>query len=204
MIIHYATQGEYEWEAIRCGKVTASRFKDCIAKGKGSEPSKVRANYLYEIVSEIMTGQPSEQYTNAYMEHGTLTEPMARMYYEEKEQTPVEQVGFVEHSQFIGASPDGFASTNGLVEFKCPKTSTQIQRVLAGIFPPEYMPQVQGQMWVCEREWCDFVSYDPRIKGPACYFKTRVYRDDIYIKKLSEGVDKFIEEMLTILDRLRT
>lgn len=202
MIIHNLQQGTPEWYAARCGKITASKFSSVIAKGVGSAPSKTRQSYLYELASEILSGQPQESYTSAAMEYGTLAEPVARQVYEEMEAVPVEQVGFVELNEFVGCSPDGLVGSNGLLEIKCPKTSTQIQRVLDCTFPSEYQAQVQGQLWVCERDWCDFVSYDGRIKGHAAYFKVRVNRDDEYIKTLSKGVDLFIEDLKKILERL--
>lgn len=204
MKIHNFEQGTEQWLAARAGKITASRFKDVIANGVGKAPSKTRQSYLYEVASEILSGQPAESYSNAAMEYGTLAEPVARQVYEEMEMVPVEQVGFVEMNEFVGCSPDGLVDEKGLLEIKCPKTSTQLQRVLAGEFPSEYTAQVQGQLWVCEREWCDFVSYDGRIKGPAAYFKRRVYRDDQFIKTLSNGVNTFISDLKDILAKLES
>lgn len=203
MKIHDVYQGTPEWLLARCGKLTASRFDAVLAKGVGKAPSKTRQSYLYEVASEILTGQPQDSYTNDAMAYGTLTEPEARQTYANVEQVPVGLVGFVEMNERVGCSPDGFIGTNGLLEIKCPKTSTQIQRVLASVFPSEYLPQVQGQLWVCEREWCDFLSYDGRINGPASYFKVRVYRDEQYIKTLSDGVSQFIEELEKTLERLQ-
>ena len=77
---------------------------------------------------------------------------------------------------------------NGLLEIKCPNTVTQIQRYLKGEFPTEYKAQVQGQLWVSERDWCDFVSFDPRINTSADYFQVRVYRDEDYIFNLAGQV----------------
>lgn len=205
-IIHEVMeQGSPAWLAVRIGKLTASRFKDILANGVGSAPSKTRQNYLYEIASEVLTGQMKDNYTNAAMEYGVLTEPLARAAYEETEQEPVTQVGFVEHGDFhgVGCSPDGMLGDAGLLEIKCPNTSTQIQRVLSGDFPSEYQAQVQGQLWVCQREWCDFLSYDGRIKGPASYFKVRVYRDEEFIKKLTAAVDLFIVELNEILEKVK-
>jgi truncated hemoglobin YjbI len=52
-------QGTTEWFAARCGKVTASRVADIIAKTK-SGPSTSRENYLAQIVCERMTKKPAE------------------------------------------------------------------------------------------------------------------------------------------------
>jgi putative phage-type endonuclease len=205
MIIHNCEQGSEEWKKIRIGKVTMSRASDILAKGVGSAPSKTRQGYLYEIASEVLTGQMKDSYTNAAMEYGTLTEPLARAAYQQSETVDVQQVGFVEHGDFhgVGCSPDGILGDDGLLEIKCPNTSTQIQRVLSGEFPSEYQAQVQGQLWVCQREWCDFLSYDGRIKGPASYFKVRVYRDEEFIKKLTAAVDLFIVELNEILEKVK-
>lgn len=203
MIIHNLEQGSEAWKQVRVGKITASRLSDVLASGKAGAPSKTRQSYLYELASEIITGQAADSFTNAAMQHGTLCEPLARIEYEEREGLPVQQVGFVEVNERLGCSPDGLVGENGLLEIKCPKTSTQIQYVLDGEFPSEYKAQVQGQLWVCEREWCDFVSFDPRIEGPSQYFKIRVNRDEEYIEKLKNGVDLFITDLNKILERLR-
>lgn len=196
-------QGTPEWALLRSGKVTASRFKDVMAKGKGSKPSLTRQSYLYQLAAEILTTEPQDTYTNEAMVHGTETEPFARAYYEHVNNVEVKQVGFVIHNEWIGVSPDGLLSKKGLIEVKCPNSSTQIKRYLEGIFPPEYKAQVMGQLWVTEREWCDFVSYDPRINAGSAYFCVRVYRDDKYITELKEGIYIFVDELQGLLEKLR-
>jgi len=74
-------QGTPEWLAARAGHVTASRFKDVLAKVKVGEAS-TRRDYRWQLVTERLTGLPAEQYTNKMMEHGTEHEPYARMAYE--------------------------------------------------------------------------------------------------------------------------
>ncbi len=200
MIIHNCIQGSEEWKALRCGKITMSRARDCIAKGIGKAESKTRSAYLYELASEILTGQSQEFYQSEAMAYGTLTEPAARSAYELKEQVLVDQVGFVERNKYVGFSPDGFVGDKGGLEIKCPNTSTQLKRVLSGEFPSEYQAQVQGGLWVCEREWWDFLSYDGRLKGAPSYFKIRVYRDEEYIRKLEEGIELFIADLKQLLE----
>lgn len=194
-------QGSEDWLKCRLGKVTASRFKDVIAKGLGGKPSKTRQSYMYEIASEILTETPQEVFTNQYMEWGTLTEPLAREHYSQIIGLEVSQVGFVEHNDFIGCSPDGIVSGDGLLEIKCPKTSTHIEYVLSGEFPSQYKSQVQGQLWVCQKNWCDFVSFDPRIKTKDKIFKIRVERDEQYIKMLDEEVSRFVFELENLIQR---
>ena len=61
------------------------------------------------------------------------------------------------------------------------------------------MPQIQGQMWVCEKKWCDFVSYCPDIKCKFPLLIDRVMRDEQYIDALRWDTDKFIKEMKELL-----
>lgn len=205
MIIHRGIeQGTDEWKRLRLGKLTASRFKDVMSKGRGNAPSKTREAYMMQLASEILTGEPQDSYTNKAMEWGNETEPRACAKYELKNDVDVEHVAFIEPYEGApyGVSPDGMVGSNGLLEIKCPNTTTQIQRVLKGEFPKEYLAQVQGQMWVAEREWCDFVSFDPRIATDADYFEIRVYRDDKYIKDLEAACLAFIDEMNELLTKL--
>ena len=119
-----------EWFAARCGKVTASRVADIIAKTK-TGASASRENYLAQLVCERLTGKPAESYSNSAMIHGTETEPYARAAYESRMDILVTEVGFVDHPWITmsGASPDGLAS-EGMVEIKCPNTATHLQTLL--------------------------------------------------------------------------
>jgi len=204
MIFNDIEQGTEAWHELRLGCLTASKFKDVMAKGRGNAPSKTRESYMMQIIAEILTGEAQDTFTNPAMEWGNECEPRARAKYEIINDLEVEEVGFIkpEFSPHIGVSPDGLVGENGLLEIKCPKTTTQIQRYLTGEFPSEYKAQVQGQLWISEREWCDFVSFDPRIDTEADYFCIRVERDDNYIKSLKDECFKFIDEMQEILVKL--
>lgn len=202
-IIRDIEQGSDDWHELRLGKITASNFNKVLAKGRGNAPSKTRQSYMLEVVAEILTGQKEDSFTNKYMEWGKQCEPQARAMYEFESGNEVEEVAFIEHSDFIGVSPDGLIGDNGLIEIKCPKTTTQIERCLIGDFPSDYKAQVQGQLWVSEREWCDFVSFDPRINGDSSYFKIRVERDEKYIENLANEAAKFINEMLEIIEKVK-
>lgn len=201
-IIYDIEQGSDEWLALRLGKLTASRFKDVLTKGRGDAPSKTRQAYMMQLVAERLTNQPQDSFSSKAMEWGNECEPRACAAYELKHDIDVKHCAFIEHDINVGVSPDGLVGSNGLLEIKCPNTVTQIQRVLKGEFPKEYMSQVQGQLWVSERDWCDFVSFDPRISTDADYFEVRVYRDDAYIKNLASECQKFTDEMFEILTKL--
>lgn len=200
-------QGSPEWYAVRLGKVTASNLAKVLAKGKGSKgdivlPSKGRKDLMIRLVAERMTGLPSESYSNGAMEWGSQTECEAREYYEALNGVSVRQVGFIERDDDVGCSPDGLVGDGGMTQFKCPNSSTHIATILAGKMPTKHTPQVQTELWVAERKWCDFVSYDPRVsKRP--YFCKRVYRDDDYIKQLGEKIDLFVDQMKDMLKQLQ-
>jgi len=185
-----------EWFAARLGKVTASRVADVIAKtAKGYGAS--RDNYMAQLVCERLTGKPTEGFSNAAMEWGSQTEPQARAAYSAKTGELVEEVGFIDHPRIAnaGCSPDGLVGDEGLCEFKCPATSTMLETLLADKVPSKYIPQVQFQMAVIGRKWCDFVSFDPRLPDHLRLFVKRVERDDAYIAMLEAEVKKFLTEL---------
>jgi hypothetical protein len=131
------------------------------------------------------------------MEWGTLTEPDARAAYEFKTDEAVELSGFVPHPsiRMSGASPDGLISGTGLVEIKCPLTSTHIDTLLGQEIDKKYLTQMQWQMACCERAYCDFVSYDPRMPETMRLFVKRIQRDDKRIGELEQIVLVFLDEL---------
>lgn len=194
-------QGSPEWYAVRLGRVTASNFATATSKGKGSSPSKTRKDYMIRLVAERMTGLPSESYSNKAMEWGTETEQAAREYYKALNGVSVRQVGFIARDEDVGCSPDGLVGDDGMTQFKCPYPTTHLKYILAGKMPTDYFKQVQGELWVAEREWSDFVSFDPRVSQRP-YFCVRIYRDDDYIKELHTKIIMFVDEMKDMLNQL--
>jgi putative phage-type endonuclease len=195
-----------EWYAARLGKVTASRVADIIAKTK-SGYSTSRANYMAELVCERLTGKQGDFYQNAAMVWGTETEPMARSAYEAHSGNLVTETGLVLHTSIAdaGASPDGLIDEDGLVEIKCPNTSTHIDTLLDEKVPSKYVTQIMWQMACTERKWCDFVSFDPRMPEHMQLFVKRIERDDDMIIELEREVEKFLVELeykITTLDQL--
>jgi len=185
-----------EWFAARLGKVTASRVADVIAKTKTGY-SASRDNYMAQLVCERLTGQQGESFTNAAMQHGTDTEPLARSAYEAYADLMVEEVGFVQHPkiEMAGASPDGLVGLFGMLEIKCPNTATHIDTLLTQSVPTKYITQMQWQMRCCERQWCDYVSFDNRLPAELQLFVKRVEFDSEYVAMLEEEVTKFLKEL---------
>lgn len=196
------TQGTPEWHQARCGKVTASRVADVIAKTKTGWGAS-RKNYLAELVAERLTGVPAQGYTNAAMQWGLDTEPQARAAYVFLTDADVQEVGFVDHPKIAmsGASPDGLVGADGLVEIKCPNTATHIETLREKGVAGKYVTQMQWQMACTGRQWCDFISFDPRMPEDLRVFIQRVKRDEKAIAELEDAVIAFIKEIeQTIMD----
>jgi putative phage-type endonuclease len=195
-MIEMMEQGTEEWFTIRIGKVTASRVADVIAKTKTGY-SASRENYMAQLVCERLTGQKGESFSNAAMQHGTDTEPLARAAYEAFQDILVDEVGFVPHPSIImaGASPDGLVGDDGLLEIKCPNTATHIETLLSQSVPGKYNTQMQFQMACTGRQWCDFVSFDNRLPNELQLFVKRVPRDNEFIKQMEDEVVKFLNEL---------
>jgi putative phage-type endonuclease len=193
-----------EWFAARLGKVTASRVADVIAKTK-SGYSTSRANYMAELICERLTGTKGESFSSAAMQWGTSTEPQARAAYEAQSGGLVEEVGFVSHCSIFdsGASPDGLVGNDGLLEIKCPITATHIDTLMNEAVPGRYVTQMQWQMACTGRQWCDFVSYDPRLPDHMALFVKRVPRDNAMIAELEKEVNSFLNEMDEKLKKLK-
>ena len=196
-------QGSPEWFAARLGKATGSRIADIVAKTK-SGYSASRANYAAQLVAERLTGVPQESYTNGAMQWGTEKEPEARAFYAARCFDDITEVGFVEHPSIgmSGASPDALVGPKGLVELKCPNTATHIDSLLGETIASKYIVQMQWQMACCEREWCDWVSYDPRLPEEMRLLVKRVERDDIHIMTLENEVRVFLAEVEDTVGKL--
>ena len=184
-----------DWFTARLGKVTASRVADVVAKTKTGYSSS-RENYMADLIVERLTGQKASTFTNAAMERGVEQEPHARAAYSARTGELVEEVGFIDHPTIpmSGASPDGLVA-DGLVEFKCPNTSTHLDTLLADEVPVRYVTQMQWQMACTNRSWCDFVSFDPRMPEHLQLFIKRIERNDMYIAELEKEVIQFLAEV---------
>lgn len=189
-------QRSAEWFAERCGKVTASKIADMMArtqKGWGAS----RANYAAQLVCERLTGTVEPSYTNAAMQWGNDWEPAAREDYGLLVGEFVEEVGFVHHPSIgmSGASPDGLVGDDGLVEIKCPNSATHIATLRGEPIADKYIKQMQWQMACTGRQWCDFASYDPRLPERMRLHVIRVPRDQPMIDDIEAHVQDFLTEV---------
>lgn len=190
------SQGTQEWHELRLGKVTASRVADILAKTK-TGASTSRQNYLIELAIQQVTKVIEPSYQNEAMAWGTEQEPFARAAYEAKTGNFVEQVAFCDHPTIsnFGCSPDGMVDDLGLIEIKCPYSATHWQYVKDNAPPRKYWIQMQTQMCVTGRQWCDFVSYDPRMPERSQLLIVRIDRDEQFIEELEKEVKQFLSEV---------
>lgn len=198
MIKYDIEQRSEAWYEAKCGRVTGTRFAALVAK----EGTKTHRDLVADIVTEIITGRMEETYTNAIMEKGIETEPEARKEYESIFDIEVEQCGFVIPDEdnifhdWIGCSPDGIINDKGLLEIKCPLMKTHLGYISAGKLPSEYRYQVQGQLFVTDFDYCDFMSYVEGMKP----FIIRVKPDKELHKEFEQRLHDLIIKVRNELD----
>jgi hypothetical protein len=198
-------QGSPVWLKAREGRITASRIVDVLSYLKKGGESQKRIDYRLDLVAERLTGQAEEHVVSKEMKWGTETEPFARGAYEMHSGVMVDQVGFIVHPtmDYFGGSPDALVGADGVYEAKCPKTTTHLEWMMAGVLPTEHEPQCMTNIAVSEREWCDFMSYDPRLPEDLRKFIVRLYRDDKRIAEIEAEVKRFEESIQELIHKLR-
>lgn len=192
-----------DWYKARAGKFTGSRFVDVLAKG-----TKAYSDLINQIVVERLTNDFIDSGMDSYaLKWGRDVEPFARQAYSFYTGNIVRQASFINHPKYgniAGVSPDGIVDPKGGTEFKCPKDpKIHIDRFINGMNEKEFMPQVQGCIWVCDADWWDWVSFDPRMPEHMRLYVQRVWRDDEYIKKLEQAVFVAEGEVREKLDKFK-
>lgn len=195
MKIYNFEQRTEDWYNIRKGKMTASNAETIIANGKGLE------TYIYNLMAEYYSSAEKESYINADMQRGIDLEPEARLEFEFYTDLDVQEVGFIEHNDFIGVSPDGLIGDDGLIEIKCPNDSIYFKLLLSNNIKPEYIAQMQMQMYVTDRQYCYFVSYNPNFEK-SLYIK-KINRDEEMIDKLKKGLERGTQLIKEIKENFR-
>jgi putative phage-type endonuclease len=185
-----------EWFAARLGVPSASNFGKVITPG-GKKSTQVEG-YLNRLVADILTGRSEQMESSDAMQRGTELEPEAREYYE-LIAGPVQEIGFCIHDDGFGCSPDGVVGEDGLLEIKCPLAHTQVEYLRDNCIPSIYIPQVQGQMLVMGKQWCDFLSYHPDMKP----LLVRVERDEKFIAILHEALCELVERVKSSVEACR-
>ena len=194
-------QGTPEWFEAKLGKIGASHISDVMAKGSGT----TRNNYMMRLLCERLTGNHEETYSNATMKRGIEEEPMAIAEYELATGRLVTAVGFIDNPKvpMSGASPDGLVGDDGLIEVKSPNTAQHVDTLLAGKIDRKYRLQMMWQIYCTKREWCDFVSYDPRMPPKHQLVVIRVEKDNAVITDIRIAVETFLTELDALEAKLK-
>lgn len=191
LIIDTLEQGSPEWHQARLGIPTASQFKRILTPtGKLAAAADT---YKNELLADWIKGESQKTFKSEAMENGSITEHEARLVYKFITGSETEEVGlgYLDERRTIAASPDSLVDDDGGLELKCPILATHIGYCRAKACPAEYKTQVQGNLWVFERDWWDFMSYS--VDHPPLI--VRVPRDEAYIMKLSSAVLKFSDQL---------
>ena len=184
-----------EWIEIKSGKMSASNAETIIANGKGLE------TYIYNLMAEYYSSAEKENYINADMQRGIDLEPEAKIEFQFYTGLDIKEVGCVELNEYILASPDGLIGDDGLIEIKCPNDSIYFKLLLSNNIKPEYIAQMQMQMYVTDRQYCYFVSYNPNFEK-SLYIK-KINRDEEMINKLKKGLERGTELIKEIKENFR-
>lgn len=176
----------------------------CLRAGVDLLESAARMNYKRGIVAERITGMPAEldPYVSKDMIWGQSQEPHARTLYELITKNRVQEAPLLLHPELMcGASPDGFVidietGELGTLEIKCLRSANHLYKVMdADKVPEEYIPQIQMQMWLTGRDWCDFVAYDSRVGDGLHIMIKRVEYDEFYVDNvLVPSIERFLDE----------
>lgn len=191
-------QGTADWHAMRCGKLTASRIKDMLARTKSGWGAS-RENYGAELILERLTGVQQEGFVSAEMKWGKEKEPEAVAAYEFRRNMETAKIAFVDHPSIpmSGASPDRLVGADGLLEIKCPLPKQHLAWLLAGAVPSEYVLQMCWQLACTGRRWCDFASYHPNFPEGMKLFVVRLERNATEIVRVETEARAFLAELDT-------
>lgn len=197
-------QGSEQWHRMRSGVITASRVHDIIKSGrkKGSY-SDARAKYMKELIAQVCTGSLPDETNAKQMQWGHDNEPKARELYDPWGDKTVTEIAFIYSNDMrCGVSPDALVDDDGGLEIKCPWTTSQyIDQLLGGEPKPEYLTQIQYSLWLTNREYWDFMNFDPRMKK-SNHKIVRYNPDKEFHARLDEEIPKFIEEMNKTLESI--
>lgn len=204
MIILDMPQGSPEWFDARCGVITSSRFKDVMAKGKGSAPSATRQSYLKELACERITGVVQNSFQSEWMQRGSELESQARAMLELEKGFVVDCVGFVKMNDDVGSSTDGLIGEHAVLELKCPKHTTHLDYLLNNdALYTAYKAQVQGELWVTGRELAYLVSFHPDFPNGKDLLVMEIGRDEEYIKALEVEVLTFLFDLQKLVSQIK-
>jgi len=171
-------QGSEQWLQARCGLLTASEMKLLVTEKtmKAASNDKERS-HLFELLAQRVNKYVEPHFFSFDMERGHADEVEARIVYDANYAETSTDVAFITNSAHgftLGYSPDGLVGDDGAIECKSRRQKYQMQTILEGGVPSEYLMQLQTGLLVSERAWIDFISYS----GGMPMYVERVYPDD--------------------------
>lgn len=192
-------QRSEQWYQDRLGHATGSCAKNILA----GKDTLARQGYIIQIVTERLTGRAQDSFTTADMQRGIDVEPLAKTAYQASYEL-TDDVGFVKHPliRWFGASPDALVGADGLVEIKCPRSTTHLEYLQAGKVPTKYVPQMLAQLSCTRRKWVDFVSFDDRFPEHLRLFVVRFEPSAEEIEKFEGKVKEFLSEVDNLMEKL--
>lgn len=194
-VFHNILQNSDAWFELRKGRFTASTFKDLFSSKNTIGYQKA----IYRPIFERLTDEIPESFSSEYMERGHELEPFAKETYEMNNFVKIDNGGFFELGDWIGASPDGLIGSDGLIEIKSPAYNTMINYMIKKELPAIYKWQVYGQLYISGREWCDFMAYHPKLKPVII----RINRDEKIISELKDKLNESIDYALELYEKLK-
>lgn len=203
MIIEHFEQGTDAWHQARLGIPTASEFSRIITPS--GDPSKQQQGYAEELAAERLTGEYKE-FSSRWTEQGHEREPQAVSEYEFTTFARTEQVGIVyrDHQREVACSPDSLVidpdgNPIGGLECKAPSAWNHVHYLLEETVPSQYVPQVQGSLWVTGLPWWDFVSYHPKMRPLI----VRAYPDPVFHLTLDRAMPAFLARVKSIVQQVK-
>lgn len=195
-------QGEQlaEFLSARVGKLTASRMRVAMSFKKDGTPTAERSQLMRDLLAERVTGESVRHYVTPAMKFGLDNEDSAKAAYEAHTGILLREAGVFDHPtiDMLAATPDALEDRDGLVETKVPTSPTFVAWVLAGVIPPEHVPQMAIQLSCTGRRYCNFVAFDPRQKDPRRRLFIRRY------EPTREELATYEKAAVAFLDELET
>ena len=193
--IHNFEQRTPEWYAVRLGKYTGSDFHTFLGK------SATKDRLILEKACEHITGQPTNEdhFISADMQRGIDNEDFAREQYEASSFCSVQQIGFAELDEWTGCSPDGLVGDDGIIEIKCPKDSVFVQQIISGKIKLEYETQIQFNLMVLDRKWCDYIAYNKNFP----LLVKRIERNEEKIAEIKAALEEVIGKSQEIIAKFQ-
>ena len=200
-------QGTDKWFALRLGVFTSSQIANLMTEPRSKKDkeagllSQTAISYIESKAVEVIYGY-QDTFTNAAMTYGNENEQNAKDAYEVINGTSLTDGNFIKLGEFTGSSPDAYTEDGrGLVEIKCPyNPANHLQNCIklkddTDLFKhhKQYYYQVHHQLWIADKEYCDFVSFDPRLLSSDLYYRKALH--SIRIERNRE-LDAIFEEKI--------